>query len=111
MNLEFLETAQPGLRWFRRYYTDNPQLRKSAAFAAFRKERSVIAKNPFAGRPYEGMDTVPEYPIQGTNFSILYTLARDTIWVIDIRDARGLRSAAALRHFARALAERMRGQP
>lgn len=109
MKLEFLETAQPGLRWFHRYYRENPQLRKPVALAAFRKARGLLKDNPFVGHPYEGMDHVRECPIQSTNFTILYTFARDTIWVIDIRDARGLRSAEALSHFQRELREGMPG--
>jgi len=54
------------------------------------------------------MTQVREHPIVGACFTILYTVARDTIWVIDIRDARGLRSAEALRQFARDLRERLR---
>jgi hypothetical protein len=110
MQLKFLETAQPGLRWFHRYYRENPQLRKPAALAAFRKARALLKENPYIGHAYEGIDTVREYPIQSTNFSILYSFARETIWVIDIRDARGLRSAEALSHFAAELRGQMRGE-
>lgn len=110
MDLQFLETAQQGLRWFRRYYAENPQLRKRAALAAFATARSLIKDNPFIGHPYEEMDDVREHPIGGTHFTILYTVARDTIWVIDIRDARGLRSAEALTHFSRTLRERLRNR-
>lgn len=110
MDLQFLETAQQGLRWFRRYYAENPQLRKQAALAALATARSLIKDNPFIGHPYEEMVDVREYPIRGTNFTILYTVARSTIWVIDIRDARGLRSAEALNQFSRALNERIRGR-
>lgn len=109
MKLEFLETAESGLRWFHRYYRENPQLRKSVALAAFRNARELIKENPFLGHAFDGMETVREYPIRGTNFSILYTVARGTLWVIDIRDARGLRSAEALRHFQHHLHARMRG--
>ena len=107
MKLEYLETAQPGLRWFQRYYRENPQLRKAAALAAFRKARGLIKDNPFLGHAFEGMEQVREYSIQGTHFSILYTVRRDTIWVIDIRDARGLRSAEALRRSAAELRQRL----
>lgn len=110
MDLRFLETAQQGLLWFRRYYAENPQLRKRAALAAFATARSLIKDNPFIGHPYEEMDDVREYPIGGTQFTILYTVARGAIWVIDIRDVRGLRSAEALTHFTRALRESIRGR-
>ena len=73
MDLQFLETAQPGLRWFRRYYAENPQLRKSAALATFATARSLIKDNPFIGHRFEEMIDVREYPTGGTNFTILYT--------------------------------------
>ncbi len=108
MRLEFLETAQPGLRWFHRYYRENPQLRKSAALDAFRAARNVVRDNPYAGHPFEDLKDVRELSIQSTNFSMLYAVAHDAIWVIDIRDARGLRSAEALRRFQSELRERMK---
>lgn len=108
MELRFLETAQPGLRWFRRYYVQNPQLSKQKALASFAVASALIRDNPFIGHPYEAMIQVREHPIGGTHFTILYTVARDTIWVIDIRDVRGLRSAEALRQFTRELRERLR---
>jgi hypothetical protein len=108
MELLFLETAQPGLRWLRRYYVRNPQLSKQKAAANFSAARALIRENPFIGHPYEEMSEVREHPIRGTNFTIVYTVARDTIWVIDIRDVRGLRSAEALRQFTRELRERLR---
>ena len=108
MELRFLDTAQPGLRWFRRYYVRNPQLSSQKALASFAAARALIRDNPFIGHPYEEMSEVREHPIRETNFTILYTVARDTIWVIDIRDVRGLRSAEALRQFTRELRERLR---
>jgi hypothetical protein len=79
------------------------------ALAAFRTASGLIKENPFLGHAFEGMGEVREYSIQGTNFSILYTLARGTIWVIDIRDTRGLRSAEALNNFQRELRAPARG--
>jgi hypothetical protein len=108
MKLRFLETAQPGLRWFRRYYAQNPQLNRRKALAAFAAARGLIKGNRFIGHTFEGMAEVREHPIAGTHFTILYTIARDTIWVIDIRDARGLRSAEALSRFAHDLRARLR---
>jgi plasmid stabilization system protein ParE len=106
MQLEFLQTAQPGLRWFYRYYRENPQLRKEAAYAAFRKARALVKANPYLGHPHEDAGGVREIAITGTNFSMLYTVARDTILVIDLRDARGTRSADALRAFTAELRSR-----
>jgi hypothetical protein len=54
-----------------------------------------------AGKRFEDFETVREYLVQGTLFSLLYTVARDTVWIIDVRDQRGRRSAEALRRFLR----------
>ena len=55
----------------------------------------------------EGRIDVREYKIIGTAFSLLYTVANDTIWIIDIRDQRGFRSAEALRYFNQELRQRL----
>ena len=60
-----------------------------------------LSGHPAAGRRFEDFETVREYLIQGMSFSLLYTVARDTVWIIDIRDQRGRRSASALRRFLR----------
>jgi hypothetical protein len=49
---------------------------------------------------------VREYNITGTAFSLLYSVMADNIWIIDIRDQRGLRSAEALRTFTSELRQR-----
>lgn len=48
-----------------------------------------------------------EYLLQGTCFSLIYTVARETVWIIDIHDQRGRRSAEALRDFTRELRARL----
>ena len=44
--------------------------------------------------------------IDGTHFSLIYTVAEGTVWVIDVRDGRGLRGAEALRSYTRELQQR-----
>lgn len=99
MKLQFLDTSQPGLRWFRQYYRDNPQLDKQKAFGSFKKARNAIKENPYLGHTFDDFDQVYQYIIRETNFSILYTIKHEVIWVIDIRDARGLRSSHALKRY------------
>lgn len=103
MKLRYLPTAEPGLRWFRVYYRKNPQLDNKTAVDSLRRAETTLAEFPFTGVRYEDFETVREYKIGGTAFSLLYAIARDTIWVIDVRDQRGRRSAEALRRFAEAL--------
>lgn len=99
MKLIYLQTAQHGAGWFRSYYRQNPQLNLAKAVAALRAAETTLRDQPMAGERMEGRIDVREYKILGTAFSLLYTFANDTIWIIDIRDQRGFRSAEALRYF------------
>jgi hypothetical protein len=99
MKLEYLQTAQAGVKWFRGYYLKNPQLNLSKAVAALRVAELTLRENPMAGEHFDDFETVREYKIIGTAFSLLYTLAGDRVLVIDLRDQRGFRSAEALRAF------------
>ena len=101
MKLEYLRTSKPGLRWMREYYRCHPQLDTRRAAVPLRTAERILSGHPAAGRRFEEFETVREYLIQGTSFSLLYTVARDTVWIIDIRDQRGRRSAEALRRFLR----------
>ncbi len=47
-----------------------------------------------------------EYRLTNTAFSLLYTVKKDTIWIIDVRDGRGLRSAVPLKNYTRELRAR-----
>lgn len=94
------------MHWMRSYYRKNPQLNRAKALAALQRAELNIAEFPTVGHMYQDMENVLEYRIDGTSFSLLYTLARDTVWVIDVRDQRGFRSAEALRLFARELRQR-----
>ncbi|WP_299657035.1 type II toxin-antitoxin system RelE/ParE family toxin [uncultured Jannaschia sp.] len=99
VTLRYLATAEPGLRWMRTYHRRNPQLDVIRAVDALRRAEAVLRAHPNAGHRYEDYEAVRELKIMGTAFSLLYTVARDTIWVVDVRDQRGLRSAEALRSF------------
>jgi len=103
MQLRYLETAEPGLRWFRAYYRQNPQLDLVKAAGALRQAEARLVEFPHSAPLYEDFATVRECKLQGTAFSLLYTIARDTIYVIDLRDQRGQRSAAALTLFTQEL--------
>lgn len=106
MQLRYLETAEPGLRWFRAYYRQNPQLDLVKAARALHQAEARLVESPYSAPLYEDFTTVRECKVQGTAFSLLYTLARDTAFVIDLRDQRGQRSAAALALFTRELRTR-----
>jgi hypothetical protein len=106
MKVEFLQTAQPGLRWMVQYYRSNPQLNEAKAFASFAATERRMAELPPPKETFWGIEGVWEAKIQKTAFSFLYTIRGQTVFVIDVRDQRGLRSAAALRAFERELRQR-----
>lgn len=101
MKVAYLATAEPGLRWMRSYYRRHPHLDVRRAAASLRTAELVLQEHPSAGRRFEDFDAVREYLVQGTSFSLLYTIARDTVWIIDVRDQRGRRGAEAIGRFLR----------
>lgn len=99
MKLEYLQTTEPGLRWIRAYFRKNPQLDFPKFLASLRRAEAHLRDFPGSGEHFEDRVDVREYHVKGSVFSLLYTVTRDMVWVIDIRDARGHRSAEALRFF------------
>ncbi len=96
MEIKYLETSEPGIQWMYNYYNQNPQLDYEKAFASLLKAEAVLKDHPFSGSPFEDYEHVRQYQIGNTAFALLYTLARETIWIIDVRDTRGRRSADVL---------------
>ena len=106
MKLIYLQTSTEGAKWLKTYYRKNPQLNLKKAVASLKTTEKTLNENPLAGECFEDYKIVREIPILGTAFSLLYTISKDTIWVIDIRDQRGYRSAQSLRNFTRELRDR-----
>ena len=103
MKIQFLSSAQPGLRWMLQYYRSNSQLDQKKAFQSFEATKQRICDLSPPKETYEDFEDVWEAKIQRTAFAFLYTIRGDTAYIIDVRDQRGLRSAAALRSFDREL--------
>ncbi|MBO3761112.1 type II toxin-antitoxin system RelE/ParE family toxin [Ciceribacter sp. L1K22] len=103
MRLRYLATAEPGLRWLRSYYKSNPQLNRDAMLGSLKKAEQMLRDFPESGETFEDFLRVREYHVGGTPFSLLYTIADDCVWIIDVRDTRGQRSADVLRRFMREL--------
>lgn len=99
MEITYLETSEPGFRWMRTYYNQNPQLDYDKAIASLVRAEAVLKDHPFSGRLFEDYEHVRQYQIGNTAFALLYTVARETIWIIDVRDTRGRRSVDVLRAF------------
>lgn len=81
----------------KRYYLSQPQLNQLSSYENFEKAKNLVKRHPLAGELFEDFPDVREIHITRSAFSILYTFIDETIFVIDIRDSRGLRSADALR--------------
>jgi hypothetical protein len=112
MQIRYLETAKPGLVWMKRYFQTQPQLDQTSAFENFEKAKHLLKQHPQAGEQFEDFVDVRELHITRSAFSILCTCVGDTLFIIDIRDSRGLRSAAALRKFTLELRDKYKlGQP
>jgi plasmid stabilization system protein ParE len=106
MKLRYLPTSEFGLRWMRSYYLKNPQLNRRAASVAMKVAEQTLMSFPYSGQIYEAFEDVREFHIQGTAFAFLYTVSRDCVWIIDVRDTRGNRSAEALREFVSVVRKR-----
>jgi len=103
MKIQFLESAAPGIRWMRRYFREQSQLDSQAASHSYKKTRSLIKQEPYIGHVFDEIEGVFERKISKTQFSILYAVKADTVYIIDIRDQRGYRSANALRQYSQHL--------
>lgn len=99
MKIVYLETAAPGLRWMKRYYREQTQLDSARVLANVNAALERLRTEPFAGRRFDDFEDVRELSIARSPFSILFTHRDDTLYIIDIRDQRGLRSAEALADF------------
>ncbi|MCP4124319.1 MAG: hypothetical protein GY751_21445 [Bacteroidetes bacterium] len=85
------------------YYRINPQLNEKKAFENFEKTKLRMRNLPPPKETYEDFEDVWEATILKTAFSFLYTIRRNKVYIIDVRDQRGNRSAEALRKFDREL--------
>ena len=106
MQIQYLPTVEAGARWFRAYYRRNPQLDFRRATSSLKAAEQTLKEFPFSAEPFEDYENVREQHILETPFSLLYTVAQDTIWIIDLRDTRGMRSAEVLSVFTRDLKTR-----
>jgi len=106
MQLVYLETATLGLRWFKQYYAQRPELNWQSARDTLKASIATIKISPHSGRKFDHFEKVHERKLAKTHFSLLYTMKNETIYIIDVRDQRGLRSAAALQVFTTELREK-----
>jgi plasmid stabilization system protein ParE len=106
MKIRFLETAEPGLRWMRRYFTEQPQLDRQAAVESYKSTKNLLKQEPYIGRIFDEIENVFERRISKTHFSILYSVRDETIYIIDIRDQRGLRSQDALKQYTQQIRQK-----
>jgi plasmid stabilization system protein ParE len=106
MKVQYLNTSNLGVRWFKNYYRRNSQLDRAKAVNSLRNAERSLQENPYIGGRFEDSQSVREKEVLGTTYSLLYTIARNTIWIIDLRDQRGNRSVSALRQYTQELRTR-----
>lgn len=99
--IKYLETTEFGFRWMRSYYAQNSQLEFDKVLASLKRAELVLKEHPYSGRQFEDFDNIRQYQIGHSPFALLYTIARQTVWIIDVQDTRGMRSADALQDFNR----------
>ncbi len=80
----------------RRYYRQRFPEGRNNALRHFQAAKAQLLDQPWSGHRFEDFEEVRELPVHNTPFSILYTIREETIYVIDIRDQRGMRSHEAL---------------
>ena len=102
----YLETSSLGLAWMRSYYRKNPQLRMKEAVVSLQHAESLISDPIFLAPQYEGDARIRKMRIENTQFSLLYVIDKEVIYVVDIHDPRGLRSHEAILNFSRELRQR-----
>ncbi len=99
MKLRFLETSEFGLRWMRRYYSENFPEGKDNAAIHLKLAKLQLSEQPYSGHKFDDFDNVRELNVTNTPFSIIYTIQEEITYIIDIRDQRGMRSHEALEAF------------
>ena len=92
MKIHFLETSQDGLRWMLRYYENVFPAGRKNGLMNYQNAKRLLRDNPFGGHEFDKMQDIREMRVVKTPFSIIYTVQGETIYVIDIRDQRGIRS-------------------
>ena len=83
----------------KRYFKIQSQLDNTTVFTSFSKARVLLKQESLAGHRFDDLENVRELKIRNSALSILYTHKNDTVYIIDVRDQRGTRSAEALREF------------
>ncbi len=99
MQIKFLDTAQDGLQWMFRYYDRAFTAGRKNGMEKYKGAKQLLRDNPYGGHEFDGMKEVRERNIVKTPFSIIYTVRDDIIYVMDIRDQRGVRPVAGLARF------------
>jgi plasmid stabilization system protein ParE len=103
MKIQFLESSAPGIRWMRRYFREQPQLNAKAASESYKIAKNLLKQEPYIGHVFDEIEGVFEKEISKTHFSIIYAVKDETVYIIDIRDQRGLRSSNAVRQYSQHL--------
>ncbi len=88
MKIIFLPSALDDLEWMKRYYQTIFPAGKPQAARRYRNALAVIRDNPRAGAPSEVVDSLREYVIPNTPFTLIYQLTETEIRILHVKDQR-----------------------
>ena len=88
MNIRFLRSALPDLRWFKRYYMVRFPEGRRKADEHFLKTVELLRANPRLGHPIDDLEGVRIHSIPRTPFAFVYRLAPDAVEVMRVLDGR-----------------------
>ena len=91
MQIAYLASAKPGLKWFRRYYTRIFPEGEKTAVEQFNRMQRVLASAPMIGKPFEDSGS-REYVIPRIPFTVIYRISGETIEVQLLLDQRAERA-------------------
>jgi toxin ParE1/3/4 len=91
MQIVYLPSTKPDLRWYRQYYTRTFPEGQRRAREHFYAAEIMLSENPYSGRAMEGSE-VRELPIPRTPFSLVYAIRNSRIEVIRLWDGRADRT-------------------
>lgn len=88
MRIVFLESAAQDIQWLRYYYRSVFPAGSAKARDRIRAIQATLAANPYAGHPSDARDTVREFSIPRTPFTVVYRVTPTQIEVLRLWDAR-----------------------
>lgn len=88
MRIVFLESAIQDVQWFRYYYRSVFPEGSAKARAQLKAIQVTLAANPYAGHPNDARNTLREFSIPRTPFTLVYRVTPTQIEILRLWDTR-----------------------